>query len=530
MTVDDGPAPPQAPADEAGSGDPSGPSAGDVAAEERDVAGIVGSPWTRALRLGILVALLVLLGVTRGLPIIIVILAVVVMVILHEVGHYVAARRAGMKVTEFFVGFGPVVWSFRRGETEFGLKAIPAGAYVRIIGMNNLEEVDPADEPRTYRQAPFRSRASVAVAGSAMHFAIALVLLVVQFAFIGRADADRWTVSEVTPGSAAAAAGILPGDTVVSIDGRPIGSFQDFRGVVAEAEPGRRTVEVDRGGSVRTLPVELSRRVKVIGTIGEDLDLLQTSRGVVVGASRTNGAVATSGLAEGDPVTSLNGRPITTLDDVAGAAEAGLGGVVVVGTPAGERRVDLGSAVEVTPPSAFFGVGQQAVVVTEAPHVALGSAVSEFGRTVGLSVAGVGQFLWPPNLLEFLTTPTRSDDRAAAPTTAEATAPDTRPISIVGAVMYGSDLTAENLSNLVGFLIVLNIFIGVFNLLPLLPFDGGHLVIACYEKAQELRRRQQQRYIADISRLLPVTYGVVMVLVVVGLMAIYLDLTRGVSA
>jgi membrane-associated protease RseP (regulator of RpoE activity) len=85
-------------------------------------------------------------------------------------------------------------------------------------------------------------------------------------------------------------------------------------------------------------------------------------------------------------------------------------------------------------------------------------------------------------------------------------------------------------SNLIGFLIGLNIFIGVFNLIPLLPFDGGHVAIAVYEKAQELRRRTKKRYIADVTRMLPVAYTVVMVLVVVGLMAMYLDLTRGVSA
>ena len=82
------------------------------------------------------------------------------MLFVHELGHFLAARRAGMKVTEFFLGFGPRIWSFRRGETEYGLKAIPLGAYVRIIGMNNLEDVDPADEPRTYRAKGYWSRVS----------------------------------------------------------------------------------------------------------------------------------------------------------------------------------------------------------------------------------------------------------------------------------------------------------------------------------------------------------------------------------
>jgi len=82
-----------------------------------------------------------------------IVLGIIVMVMLHEAGHYFVAKRSGMKVTEFFVGFGPRLWSFRRGETEYGVKAIPAGGYVRIIGMTNMEEVDPADEPRTFRQA-----------------------------------------------------------------------------------------------------------------------------------------------------------------------------------------------------------------------------------------------------------------------------------------------------------------------------------------------------------------------------------------
>ncbi|MDP8988197.1 MAG: site-2 protease family protein, partial [Actinomycetota bacterium] len=78
-----------------------------------------------------------------SLPTLVVIAALIFMIFMHELGHYVTAKAAGMKVTEFFIGFGPRLWSFRRGETEYGFKAIPAGAYVRIIGMSNLEEVDP---------------------------------------------------------------------------------------------------------------------------------------------------------------------------------------------------------------------------------------------------------------------------------------------------------------------------------------------------------------------------------------------------
>ena len=112
-----------------------------------------------------------------------------------------------MKVTEFFLGFGPRIWSFRRGETEYGVKAIPAGAYVKIIGMHSYEEVDPADEARTYRQQSYPRRLAVAVAGSTMHFLIALVLIFVLLVGFGTAGGGRpvrgrsqpsgWTVTEV---------------------------------------------------------------------------------------------------------------------------------------------------------------------------------------------------------------------------------------------------------------------------------------------------------------------------------------------
>src|SRR5882762_9514711 len=108
-----------------------------------------------------------------------IVVGIVLMVMFHEAGHYITAKRAGMKVTEFFLGFGPRLWSFRRGETEYGVKALPLGGYVKIIGMTNLEEVDPADEPRTFRQARTRDRMKVVLAGVAVNVVRALVLFYV---------------------------------------------------------------------------------------------------------------------------------------------------------------------------------------------------------------------------------------------------------------------------------------------------------------------------------------------------------------
>lgn len=495
---------------------------------------------SRVARVVTVLGLGVWLAVTGGLAMILVVTTVILMIFLHELGHYMAAKRAGMKVTEFFLGFGTRLWSFKRGETEFGVKAIPAGAYVKIIGMNNLEEVDPADESRTYRQAPFRSRFSVAVAGSAMHFALALVLLVVQFAAFGRVDDSQWVIGDLTEGGAAQQAGLHSGDRVVSFDGEPVGTFDEFREQIGAAS-GEVTLEVERDGEVTQVPVELIRRGKVIGTVGTDVDVLEAPGGLFVGPMVDHSRGERAGLETGQQILAVNGNHVEDFDELSAAVETSSAGEVdftVAGGPTvGEKSVtvDLGSAVATTEPSAFLGVGVENSLQRESLPAAIGSSVTEFGRGVGASVVGIATVFNPPRLVGFLTDTVTGGEQDVTdePTPAEQVAISSdagRPTSIIGAVAYGADMTAQNFSNLIGFLIALNIFIGVFNLIPLLPFDGGHVAIAVYEKIRELASGSQKRYIADITRMIPVAYGVVMVLAVVGLLAMYLDLTLGVSA
>src|SRR3954452_10344162 len=153
----------------------------------------------------------------------ILIVGIILMVMLHEFGHYWTAKRSRMKVTEFFLGFGPRLWSFTRGETEYGVKAIPAGGYVRIIGMTNLEEVDPADEPRTFRQATPGKRLTVILAGVTVNLVIAAVLIFVVIAGQGRVfDGPNTTVERVVAGSAADQAGLQARDKVIGVNGARI--------------------------------------------------------------------------------------------------------------------------------------------------------------------------------------------------------------------------------------------------------------------------------------------------------------------
>ena len=216
---------------------------------------------------GILVILLLaLLGFSAGFSVFIVVLSLLVILFLHELGHYLVAKKAGMKVTEFFIGFGPKLWSFRRGETEYGIKAIPAGAYVRVIGMNNLDPVPEEDEARTYRRARLHNRLLLASAGSLMHFLIAIVLL--YFLLIGsgiQIDESKWNVRDVLSNGPAEQIGIQKGDEIIAIGGSEITTWDDLVSVVSSSPGEEATFEINRDG----------QRLFLTGIVGYNPDSIE---------------------------------------------------------------------------------------------------------------------------------------------------------------------------------------------------------------------------------------------------------------
>ena len=170
------------------------------------------------------------------------IMGIIAMIVIHEGAHFVAAKGFGMKATEAFFGFGPKLWSMRRGETEYGVKAIPFGGYVRIIGMNPFEEIDEEDESRTYRAAPFWKKTIVVLAGIVSHFVVALLLLwlvgtvwgtvvvgddglLVRSTTIAAVSASLPGTDEATP---ATISGARAGDVIVATNGAPVVEWQDF--------------------------------------------------------------------------------------------------------------------------------------------------------------------------------------------------------------------------------------------------------------------------------------------------------------
>lgn len=377
--------------------------------------------------------------------------ALLASVVLHEAGHFVTAKRFGMKATQFFVGFGPTLWSRRKGETEYGLKAIPAGGFVKIVGYTPLEQVDPADEPRAFYRQPAGKRAVVIAAGVVMNFFIAFVLLIVVAMTLGQrvqgtpsntigavgscvpADLQSSTCPPGAPASPAAKAGLRPGDKVVSFAGRPISDWKGLRSAIQSQPAGA------------TVPVVVER----------------------------------------------NGRPVTVTLTLANSGGSNFLGVTakIVGT----RYDRLG------------------------PIQALGYA----GSTVGRTVQGIGKVLVDlPAALPRLFTPQR------------ASTPGGQVSSVVGATeVSGQIFTAsaswkDKLDVFLQLVVSVNIFLGALNLLPLLPLDGGHLAIVCYERLRVRFNRIRGRPdpgTVDLTKLLPLTYLVVVVLIGLGVLLILAD-------
>ncbi len=216
---------------------------------------------------------------------IVVIVGIALMIIIHEGAHFVAAKVFNMKATEAFFGFGPTLLSTTRGETEYGVKAIPLGGYVRIIGMNPFEEIDASDEHRTYRAAPFWQKSIVVLAGIASHLVVALFLFFlvaliwgVPKTEIGEDGRER-AVASTTVGTVAATvdgeptpasqSGIEVGDQVVTFDGEPVETWQDF-GEGAAANPGEAvTIGVIRDGEPIALTATLTTVERPVEVDGE---------------------------------------------------------------------------------------------------------------------------------------------------------------------------------------------------------------------------------------------------------------------
>lgn len=410
---------------------------------------------TRAATGAVLAAALVVLAVQTGhgsylLGAVVFAVALLTSVMLHEAGHFLTARHYGMKATQFFVGFGPTVLSWRRGETEYGVKAVPAGGFVKIVGMTPLEEVDEADRPRAFFRFPARQKTVVLAAGSTVHFLIALVLVLGGIFALG-------TPTEVSPA---------------------VGRISDC--VASDPGPGQPDVPASQVCSVPGAQPAPAR-----------------SSGLQVGdvVVRADGRAVDSAQALTLALRGSAGRPVQL------EVRRGDGVVPVTVTPAAISRVDLrDTGKRVVAGTIGIAVQQRQDVVREG----FSSSLAASGRTLKLFASGIGT-----TVTEKLPSITKIYSRDRDPAGF---------VGIVGAgrisgeVLQSQETWGFKALNLVLIIASLNLFVGLFNLLPLLPLDGGHIAVVWFESVRDKVRRARGYHgeirRVDYNKLLPVTYAV----------------------
>ena len=388
------------------------------------------------------------------LGVVIFIAAVLISIILHELGHFLTAKKFGMKVTQFFVGFGNTLWSTKRGETEYGVKSLPFGAFVRITGMTTFDEVASEDEARAMRNKPRWQRAIVMVAGSFMHFALAFFLLFILAIGIGTSTQSN-TISGITscvPASVSALnsgspcppsktaktspardVGLKPGDKIISLAGTRISNFTQLHNVLKSEQAGA------------TVPIVVVR----------------------------------------------NGHQLTRTITLAHVPNRGV---------------------------PYLGVEPTTTYQSKSFPSSIAFAGTQFADTITSSVSAIGKL------------PAAIPDLFAAN---RANTPAGNVSSVVGVGNVTGDVVEASIPwqakvSLVLYLIAsLNIFVGAFNLLPLLPLDGGHLAVVIFERIRAWFARLRNRPdpgLVDIQKLVPVSMLVFAALVGLGTLLIAADI------
>lgn len=394
-------------------------------------------------------------------------LAILLSVALHECGHMWVARATGMKVRRYFVGFGPTLWSTRRanrlGSTEYGVKAIPLGGFCDIAGMTAVEELQPEDEPYAMYKQKTWKRVAVLFAGPAMNFVIGLVLIY--------AIAVTWGLPSLRPPTTAI-----------------VGETSCVRAEVVKGELGSCTGE----GPAALAGIKPGDVIVKVGPTD-----VKTFQEMVTAVQKSSG-----------PTTFVVER---TLDGVSTTEQ------FVVDVATTQRWVDPAGGGEATGPSEVGAIGIGAAQVAPAHYNVLSAVPATFAFSADLAVELGKSLAAIPTKVGALMHAIGGGERD----------PET-PISVVGASIIGGDTVDQGLWVAFWFFLAqLNFVLGAVNLVPLLPFDGGHIMVAVYEKIRNMIRAVRGAAPAgpvDYQKLMPVTYVILFVVVGYMLLTVTADL------
>ncbi len=356
----------------------------------------------------------------------------------HEYGHYITAKRYGMRVTEFFLGFGKRIWSTQRGETEFGIKAIPAGGYCKISGMSVRDEMPAEIAHRAFYKARTREKLVVLGSGSVLHFILGFLFLFILFTGVGVVKSlpiiqevlpcvpAKTECTSSDPISPAKQAGLLPGDEVVGINGVRNLEWSEISPVLRESAGKQVSLVILRDGS--EISIDLVAATRTVD--GED-------RGFI-------GIVNKYGLVKENPISAIGSSAEATAQLFVGSIKA------------------------------LIGLPQQI------PTLIRQTFLGEERGTDGLvGIVGVAR--------------------------------------ATGETASSSNLTmGEKIATFLLIIASLNIFVGIFNLIPILPLDGGHIAVALFEGARRqiyrIRGRTEPGKV-DIEKLTPITVIVLVALI-----------------
>ncbi len=377
------------------------------------------------------VVVTILAVVTHKAGVYLFIVALLFSIGLHEFGHFITAKKFGIKVEQFFIGFGPKLWSVRKGETEYGVKALPLGGFVRIAGMNPFQEIPPEDIDRVFKAKRPWKRAIVLAAGSFTHFLLGLLIVALTLMFAGQENPDRPlrtidSISQTFEGapSPAVRGGIKPGDELIAIDGNKVTTWQ--QGVDLFHTRGGKTARVTVRRGTQTLQLQV---------------------------------------------------------------------------PIADHKPD-GTKV------GFIGISPAFAIEKPGPITAFGRAGRSTGEFMWQSLVGIKNLFSPSSLSRLFNQVIGRQEREI-----------TDPGTVVGLAGQAGQLArAGDYRAFILTIAAFNIFIGVANLLPLPPLDGGHLAVLAYEK---VARRE-----VDMRKLIPLTATVISVFGFLFLMLLYLDIVR----
>jgi membrane-associated protease RseP (regulator of RpoE activity) len=441
------------------------------------------------------------------LGVVIFVLAILASIALHELGHMIPAKKFGGKVTQYFIGFGPTVWSTQKGETEYGVKAIPLGGYVKIVGMlpPGAEELDEDREHPVYDEHGERV-VRVRKSNTGMFTQLISDARAAEWEHIRPEDSERlfykmpWWKKVI----------VMAAGPTVNI----VIAFFLFLAVFSIY--GERTQEPDAGSPVIT---EVSDCVLSSAEAGRAC----TSEDPVAPAKK-------AGIEPGDRILAFNGTEVTQWSVLQELVRENDNGRAVITVERDGQELTLETNTMVTPriisdtDATEVKVGFLGVVPESHLVITRGGPIYTLEQMGHMTVATVKALA---------TLPVKVWGVAEAIVGVEEREADS-PVSIVGGGRLAGETVAHeefNVAEKAVFLVMLiagfNFFIGMFNFIPLLPLDGGHIAGALYEAARRgvarLRRRPDPGYV-DVAKLLPVAYVVGAAVLVMGVVLIVGDL------